>query len=213
MHDYGDVCQAITELAVEMKVPVTGKEFQLLNLCLDDAIAGAVEEHARQRELDIRGEDTERLGELAHELRNLVNAAVLAFESIKRGGVAVGGSTGAVLGRSLTGLRDLIDRSLADVRLNAGVHRVESISVADFIAEVEIGAHMHAASRGVDFTTPRCSTWSHRGRPPGSAVGGLEPLQNAISSPPRRSVSLTPRARRGVCLTSGCLRSRPPGSF
>jgi signal transduction histidine kinase len=153
VHDYGDVCQAITELAVEMKIPVTGQEFQLLNRCLDDAIAGAVEEHARQRELDIRGKDTERLGELAHELRNLVSAAVLAFESIKRGGVAVGGSTGAVLGRSLAGLRDLIDRSLTDVRLDAGVHRVESIPVADFIAEVEIGAHMHAASRGVDFTS------------------------------------------------------------
>jgi signal transduction histidine kinase len=152
VHDYGDVCQAITELAVEMKAPVTGQEFQMLNLCLDDAIASAVEEHARQREIDIRGQDTERLGELAHELRNLLNAAVLAFESIQRGGVAVGGSTGGVLGRSLSGLRDLIDRSLADVRLDAGLHRVESISVADFIAEVEIGAHMHAASRGVVFT-------------------------------------------------------------
>src|SRR5579863_8168030 len=39
VHDYGGVCQAITELAVETQAPITTKEFQTLNLCLDDAIA------------------------------------------------------------------------------------------------------------------------------------------------------------------------------
>ena len=34
--------------------------------------------------------------------------------------------------RSLMGLRDLIDRSLADVRLEAGIERLERISVAEF---------------------------------------------------------------------------------
>jgi hypothetical protein len=42
VHDYGDVCQAITDLANKLEVPITGEEFRLLNLCLDDAIAGAV---------------------------------------------------------------------------------------------------------------------------------------------------------------------------
>jgi signal transduction histidine kinase len=48
-------------------------------------------------------------------------------------------------------LRDLLDRSLVDVRLDAGVDRLELISVADFIAEVEIGATMQAQARGVTF--------------------------------------------------------------
>ena len=42
VHDYGDVCQAITELAVELNAPVNTDDFRTLNRCLDDAIAGAV---------------------------------------------------------------------------------------------------------------------------------------------------------------------------
>jgi len=47
VHDYGDVCQAITELALERKAPITVKEFHTLNRCLDMAIAEAVTEHSR----------------------------------------------------------------------------------------------------------------------------------------------------------------------
>ena len=47
VHDYGDICQAITEVAVEQNVPITTEEFHTLNRCLDTAIAEAVTEHAR----------------------------------------------------------------------------------------------------------------------------------------------------------------------
>ena len=42
VHDYGDVCQAVTELAVEQKVLISTDEFRTLNRCLDNAIADAV---------------------------------------------------------------------------------------------------------------------------------------------------------------------------
>ena len=151
VHDYGDVCQAITELAVDRAAPITGGEFRTLNLCLDDAIAGAVSEFSRERELVIANEGTERIGILAHELRNLLNTAMLSFEVIRRGQVAIGGSTALVLGRSLLGLRSLVDRSLADVRLDIGIERMEMISVAELIAEVEIGASMQALTRNIVF--------------------------------------------------------------
>ncbi len=47
VHGYGDVCQSVTELAVELAAPISADEFRTLNRCLDDAIAGAVTEHAR----------------------------------------------------------------------------------------------------------------------------------------------------------------------
>ena len=50
VRDYGDVCQAITELAVEQEATMSAAEFRTLNLCLDDAIAEAVTEFSRQRE-------------------------------------------------------------------------------------------------------------------------------------------------------------------
>lgn len=149
VHDYGDVCQAITGLAVEQQVPIATDEFRTLNLCLDDAIAEAVTTYSLHRERAIQDRGTEQLGVLAHELRNLLNTAMLAFGSIKQGTVAVGGSTGLVLGRSLMGLRDLVDRSLATVRLDAGIGRLEPISVAELVEEVEIAALLQAQAKGL----------------------------------------------------------------
>jgi hypothetical protein len=42
VHDYGDVCQSITELAMETNAPISADDFRMLNGCLDNAIAGAV---------------------------------------------------------------------------------------------------------------------------------------------------------------------------
>ena len=136
VHDYGDLCQAITELAVEHNVPVTTDEFRTLNRCLDNAIADAVTEFGRQRDNLISTEGAqamgERLGSLAHELRNLLDTAMLAVAAIKGGDVGMGGATGAVLDRSLIGLRNVIDRSLADVRLAVGMPaQRERIDLAD----------------------------------------------------------------------------------
>lgn len=63
VHDYGDICQAITELAVEQNASITTDEFQILNRSLDSAIAGAVTEHARIT-AESRGRDeVERTGQ------------------------------------------------------------------------------------------------------------------------------------------------------
>ena len=75
VHDYVDVCQVVTELAVEEKAPISGEDFRTLNLCLDDAIPGAVAAYSHQRELAIVDQGTERLGVLSHELRNNLTAA------------------------------------------------------------------------------------------------------------------------------------------
>jgi len=40
----------------------------------------------------------------------------LAVATIKRGGVGLTGATGSLLDRSLSGLRDLVDRTLVEVR-------------------------------------------------------------------------------------------------
>lgn len=61
-------------------------------------------------------------------------------------------ATGAVLGRSLEGLRDIIDRTLADVRLTDGLRvRREAISILLLLREVQISNAMEAKSRGVVF--------------------------------------------------------------
>src|SRR5687767_4817124 len=106
VHDYGDICQAVTEIAIEQHAPITTEEFRTLNSCLDTAIAEAVTEHARITAETRSQDESERLGHAAHETRDLLNTALLAYQTLKRGTVAINGSTGAVLGRSLMSLRD-----------------------------------------------------------------------------------------------------------
>ena len=152
VHDYGDVCQAVTELAIERGVSISADEFRTLNRCLDEAIAQAVTEHARLRELSLSDRGTERLGFFAHELRNLLSNAMLAFEVLKGGTVGVGGSTGMLLGRNLVALRDLIDRSLVAVRLEAGLQRRERVPLAELMEEVALAAPVEAKARGLQLT-------------------------------------------------------------
>src|SRR5688572_8795256 len=157
VHDYGDLCQAITDLAYEHDVPFEVDEFRTLNRCLDNAIADSVTEFAYQRDLLLADSGVqalnERLGFLAHELRNLIQNAQLAVTAIKAGNVGLAGATGAVLDRSLIGLRNLVDRSLADVRVTAGMPpRNQLLPLARFIDEVKISASLEAQARGCAFT-------------------------------------------------------------
>jgi hypothetical protein len=39
IHDYGALCQVLTNLALERDAPLTAEDFITLDLCLDDAIA------------------------------------------------------------------------------------------------------------------------------------------------------------------------------
>ena len=119
VHDYGDLCQAITELAHERDAPFEVEEFRTLNRCLDNAIADAVSEFSSQRDTVIAerlsSEANERLGFLVHELRNALQMANLAVRALELGGLTLTGATGAVLKRGLASMRSLIDTSLAEV--------------------------------------------------------------------------------------------------
>ena len=157
VHDYGDLCQAIADLAFERGVAIQVDEFRTLNRCLDNGIADAVTEYAFQRNSLVESNSVkalnERLGFLAHELRNLLHTATLAVMAIKAGNVGATGATGALLDRSLIGMRNLIDRSLADVRITAGMPpRARLISLAEFVADVKISASLEAHARQCEFT-------------------------------------------------------------
>jgi len=186
VHNYGDLCQAITDLAFEKEAPFEVDEFRTLNRCLDNAIADSVSEFTYQRDLLLVDAGAhalnERLGFFAHELRNLIQNATLAVTAIKAGNVGLAGATGAVLDRSLIGLRNLVDRSLADVRVTAGMPvRRQLIPLAGFIGDVRISASLEAQSRGcglaVSTVDPDLAVEADRDLLL-SAVGNL--LQNAF---------------------------------
>jgi signal transduction histidine kinase len=163
VHDYGDLCQAITDLAYERDAPFLIDEFRTLNRCLDNAIADAVTEFSYQRDFVVADRQAiemhQRLGSFAHELRNFLQTATLAFTAAKTGNLNLSGATGSVLERSLDGLRDLIRHSLEEVRTATGVSAQSGLfSVADFIADVKYAADLAAQIRGCVLTVSAVDT-------------------------------------------------------
>ncbi|MEO8024149.1 HAMP domain-containing sensor histidine kinase [Polaromonas sp.] len=149
VHDYGDLCQAITDLAFEQNAPFGIDEFRTLNRCLDNAIADAVTEFSFQRDSLLARqhdvENNERMGFLIHELRNSLSTAVLALSALELGALPVAGATGAVLKRSLASLKVLIDRAIADVRAKAGAPtHLQVFSLASFIEDARNAASLYA---------------------------------------------------------------------
>ena len=101
---------------------------------------------------------------------------------LKTGGAGLASATGAVLDRSLVNLRNLIDRSLAEVRMNAeaGLQK-QRFSLAAFIGDLKAAGDLEATVKGcrlfVATVDPELAVDADRDLL-FSAVGNL--LQNAF---------------------------------
>lgn len=124
VHGYGDLCQAITDLAFECDVRFEVAEFRTLTRCLDNAVADAVAEFSSRRDRAISkarfAEADARIGLVMNELRNALCAAMLATDALELGNLPVAGVTGSLLKRNHATLDRLLRRSLDDVRVPFG---------------------------------------------------------------------------------------------
>jgi len=125
VHDYGDLCQAITDLAFELDAPFAVAEFRTLNRSLDNAIASAVSAFSLLRDQSTVARQHEevnaRVGTFAHELRSSLASATYAVAALQLGNLPMSGSTGNVLKRSLAAMRNQIGGpTLDEVILSSG---------------------------------------------------------------------------------------------
>lgn len=160
VHDYGDLCQAITDLAVERGTPFQVTEFRTLNRCIDNAISAAVTEFSFQHD-QVQAEasmvqSNERIGGFGCELRNLLGTASLAFSAAKAGNLGLHGSTGNILERSLTGMEKLITSSVENARPTPSYQiEASTFSLAHFINEIHEAAAPAAQRYGCGFPDPQ----------------------------------------------------------
>ena len=157
VHDYGDLCQAITDLAFERDAPFSIDEFRTLNRCLDNAIADAVTEFSGERDATLAEQNAihvnEQIGFLMHELRNELGTASMAVTAMESGKLTVGGATGAVLQRSLAAMDGLITRSLNEVRSKRNPPPLPQVfSLTSFIADAKLAADLDAMRLGCTLT-------------------------------------------------------------
>jgi signal transduction histidine kinase len=150
VHIYGALCDSITQVAKQHRVTIEVIEYIVLNRCLDDAIGEAVTEYEADRDKAIAKQQDKNFGFLMHELRNALSNAVFAVQLIKNGAVGPSGRTAATLDRSLARLRDLIDRSLTEVRLRSDAQPLLTrFDIAQILEEIETMVTPEVASRGI----------------------------------------------------------------
>jgi signal transduction histidine kinase len=159
VHDYGDLCQAISDLAFERDAPFSVPEFRTLNRCLDNAIASAASAYSHQRDAAIAhrlGEElNERVGLLVHELRNAMATASYAVAALELGNLPMSGSTGVVLKRSLESLKKIVGDSFEQVRAKALEPAPrQAFTLQSFIADARSDALLHAGASGSQLTVP-----------------------------------------------------------
>ncbi len=120
VRDYGDLCQAVTELAVEKKAAISAEEFRTLNGCLDNAIADAATSFgsARQNDIDNQAQTLHaRLNHFTAEHRRLVEVAVQSFDAMQSGSVGLNGATANLLRHALNELKSPAQRTLPEIHL------------------------------------------------------------------------------------------------
>ena len=152
VHGYGSVCEVVTKLAREAGHDIATGDFEVFNRVLDVAIAESVTAHERERSAYAAEKENERIGALAHELRNSLYAATVSLEVIKKGTVGTHGPTADVLDRSLTLMGALIDRSLAEVRLRSDPAPLpERFRLADAVDQIRATVRREVENRDLEL--------------------------------------------------------------
>jgi signal transduction histidine kinase len=113
----------------------SAREFQILNGCIDEGIATAIQSFEETRTAD-RKDMTEQLGFIVHEIRNAVGNASLGFELIRRGKAGMQGSTADVVHRSLARIASLVAGSLAEIRVREGTVQREWVRISSLFLKV-----------------------------------------------------------------------------
>jgi signal transduction histidine kinase len=157
VHDYGDLCQAVTDLAFERDAPFAVDEFRTLNRCVDNAIANAVSEFCFHRDAALDKarsvQANERIGLLVHELRNALQTGTLSMRALELGSLPLAGATGAVLKRSMSAMAALIDQAIGEVRDKAATAgHARTFALADLIAAAQASGALRAGALDCTFT-------------------------------------------------------------
>ena len=189
VRDYATLWNAISAVAVEKEQSFDVVEFQVLHRSIDAGVAAAIHEFAAQT----RHEHEHRLGVLAHEFRNALSSATMAFLALKSERAGIQSETAYVLERSLARMRDLVQQTIASVHLGARVPLdSQRLRVADLLRDLEsatlgargIAVHVDVGDDLEIVADVRLLT---------SAVGNL--LHNALKFTPEGGrVSLRARA-------------------
>jgi signal transduction histidine kinase len=151
VREYGALRDAVVATVLEAGVEISFREMQIVFDCMITGIAHAVSEYARQRDAELLRQANEHFAFIAHELRNPMSSATLAFDNLRTKGLlpTAGHEVGA-LERGLQRTNELIDQTLRIARVASGIElRREWTTLGAIFEDAQLGARSEAESRGV----------------------------------------------------------------
>jgi signal transduction histidine kinase len=121
---FAAISQAVAKTGEKYDLTLSAEEYKLLNGCLDAGVATSIEKFW-SRETDSKNQMlTESFGFIAHELRNALGNAHMAFRLLRAGGLDLHGKTAEILARNLSRMEALVAQGLGTIQLQVGVEPV-----------------------------------------------------------------------------------------
>ena len=200
VREYGLLHECIVDLAEQAGLTLTVHEQRVVAKWLNAGIADAVAQYGKQRDLELQRQASEHLGFIAHELRNPMSAAMLAFRRLKTGRAGARRPR-----RRSAGPRPQAhprhDRRHAGARVDEARHRTQAGTVARCrsCSSTPKWTREPRRRRGRSGSRCRRRQTSDQGGPAPAQVRGLEPApQRREVQPPGQHGVGARRARAGT---------------
>jgi signal transduction histidine kinase len=182
VREYGALREVIVEVARDHEGHVEPGDLDMLFAAVIDGIAHAVVEYTNQRDAELRRQANEHFAFIAHELRNPLSSATLAFDTLRaRGELPEGSRAVLVIDRGLRRTSDLVDQVLRTARVASGLTlRRQPTTLRALFADAEMSATLDADGKDIEIRTEIDGEdeVSIDTRLVQSAIGNL--LQNAV---------------------------------
>jgi signal transduction histidine kinase len=149
VREYGMLHECILEVAAEAGLEVAHRDQAVVVKWLNAGIADALSQYVKQRDLELQRQSSEHLGFIAHELRNPLGSARMAFERLRRKELEES-RTVEMLDRGLRRTAEMIDSVLSHASLKMGVvPRLAPVAVRPFLQEIEADAAVEALAKEI----------------------------------------------------------------
>jgi len=150
VREYGTLHECILQIAAEAGYVINPREHEVIVKWLNAGIADAVAEYVKQRDLEFQRQSSEHLGFIAHELRNPLGSAKLAFQRLRRTELTES-RTVEMVERGLNRMTEMIDSALSHASLKMGVTpRLAPVALRPLLQEIEADAGIEAQAKRID---------------------------------------------------------------
>jgi signal transduction histidine kinase len=153
VREYTQLRNAIMVTIIESGEEVRLRDVQVIFDVTTSGVATAVSEYTLQRNAELQRQANEHFAFVAHELRNPLSSALMAFQLLQeRGQLSTSERAVGALGRGLQRANELIEQTLSTARVASGVdvHR-EPTTLRSLFEDAELEASTQAEAKGVEI--------------------------------------------------------------